>query len=317
MDKFPPPICPVRGPRSLVQSPDSRRWHLTLGSESPAAPLRLPCLPRPFGFESNGVIDVKVSDWKVYLEEGQTSYDRRKLGFFITTAEAETQLQQDLESGGCVLDSKNVELLFTFNDMESEKKQDSTYEYPGRIPPDQGGEYSLFFANCQSHVDVSARIHVEMYNEAWSGSRDFLSAGEAPLPTVYLVMAVFYLLAALIWAGVLYQNRTTVLKIHYLMLSLVVFKCLSTACAAGMYHMKRLTGQPDGWNIAFYIFSFVRGILLFSVIVLIGTGWSFLKPFLSDKEKKVRFRRMQIPSSCSAASSIPADELVSCRARRR
>lgn len=246
---------------------------------------------RPFGFESNGVIDVKVSNWKAYLEEGITTYDKRKLGFFITTAEAETQLQQDLESGGCVLDSKNVELLFTFNDMESEKKQDGSYEYPGRIPPDQGGEYSLFFANCQSHVDVSAHIHVELYNEAWSGSRDFLSAGEAPLPTVYVVMAVFYFLAGAIWTAVLYQNRSTVLKIHYLMLSLIVFKCLSTACAAGMYHMKRLTGQPDGWNIAFYIFSFVRGILLFTVIVLIGTGWSFLKPFLSDKEKKARFPR--------------------------
>ena len=257
---------------------------------------------------------------QVYLEEGITSYDKRKLGFFITTAEAEAQLQQardprlhaargpaggrpsvgaptppraqDLESGGCVLDSKNVELLFTFNDMDLEKK-DGAYEYPGRIPPDQGGEYSLFFANCESHVDVSAKIHVELYNEAWSGSRDYLSAGEAPLPMVYLVMAIFYLLSGSIWAAVLYQNRSTTLKIHYLMLALVFFKCLSTGCEAGMFNMKRLTGTPDGWNIAFYIFSFVRGVLLFTVIVLIGTGWSFLKPFLSDKEKKARSLRSQ------------------------
>ncbi|KAI3995798.1 hypothetical protein MKX01_007277 [Papaver californicum] len=33
--------------------------------------------------------------------------------------------------------------------------------------------------------------------------------------------------------------------------------------------------------------SFIRVILLFTVIVLIGTGWSFLKPFLQEKEKKV------------------------------
>lgn len=244
-------------------------------------------IARPFGFESNGVIDVKVSKWKVYLEEGITQYDRRKLGFFITTAEAETQLQQDLETGGCVLESKNVELLFTFNDMDVEKKDDGTFEYPGRIPPDQGGEYSLFFANCESHVDVSAHIHVELYNEAWTGSRDYLSAGEAPLPLVYLVMGVFYALAAAIWIAVLYNNRPTTLRIHWLMLALVVVKCVSTGCEAGMFHMKRLTGTPDGWNIAFYIFSFVRGVLLFAVIVLIGTGWSFLKPFLSDKEKRV------------------------------
>ena len=28
-------------------------------------------------------------------------------------------------------------------------------------------------------------------------------------------------------------------------------------------------------------------VLLFTVIVLIGIGWSFLKPFLREKEKKV------------------------------
>ena len=59
---------------------------------------------RPFGFESNGVLDIKVSNWKVYLEEGMTTYKKDKLGFFITTAEAEAQLQQDLEAGalrGC------------------------------------------------------------------------------------------------------------------------------------------------------------------------------------------------------------------------
>jgi hypothetical protein len=54
---------------------------------------------RPFGFESNGVLDIKVSNWKVYLEEGMTTYKKDKLGFFITTAEAEAQLQQDLEAG--------------------------------------------------------------------------------------------------------------------------------------------------------------------------------------------------------------------------
>jgi len=54
---------------------------------------------RPFGFESNGVLDIKVSNWKVYLEEGMTTFKKDKLGFFITTAEAEAQLQQDLEAG--------------------------------------------------------------------------------------------------------------------------------------------------------------------------------------------------------------------------
>ena len=184
----------------------------------------------------------------------------------------------------------------------------SVFEYPGRIPPDavrpgrppaaapaltpprpraQGGEYSLFYANCESHVVVSLTVEVEMYNEAWTGARDYLSAGEAPLPVLFVVMSVFYFLAAAIWGAVLYKHKKTTLKIHYLMLALISFKALATMCEAGMYHMKRTTGSPEGWNIAYYIFSLFRGVLLFTVIVLIGTGWSFLKPFLSAKEKQV------------------------------
>ena len=58
---------------------------------------------RPFGFEANGMVDVKVSNWRVYLEAGKPKYDPNKIGFFITTAEAEVQLQQDLAAGASSL----------------------------------------------------------------------------------------------------------------------------------------------------------------------------------------------------------------------
>ena len=54
-----------------------------------------------------------------------------------------------------------------------------------------------------------------------------------------------------------------------------------------MYHLIRIHGDPEGWNIAYYVFTFVRGIFLFTSIILIGVGVGFLKPFLADREKKV------------------------------
>ncbi len=39
-----------------------------------------------------------------------------------------------------------------------------------------------------------------------------------------------------------------------------------------------MTGTADGWNIAFYIFTFFRGVMFFAVVILIGTGWSYMKP---------------------------------------
>lgn len=44
-----------------------------------------------------------------------------------------------------------------------------------------------------------------------------------------------------------------------------------------MYHLIRATGHAEGWSYLFYFFTFIRGILFFTVVVLIGTGWSYLK----------------------------------------
>jgi hypothetical protein len=164
----------------------------------------------------------------------------------------------------------------------------SSYLYNATIPPDRGGEYSLFFANCQSSfVVVSFQATVTMYNINARGERDYLSAGESLLPVVYTIMAVLFFLASAAWTAVLVTHKATTHKIHYLMLALVCFKTLATMCEAGMYHMQRTTGDSDGWNIAYYIFSVFRGTLLFTVIVLLGTGWSFLKPFLSERERNI------------------------------
>lgn len=72
-----------------------------------------------------------------------------------------------------------------------------------------------------------------------------------------------------------------------LMAGLLMMKALNLICAAEDKHYVKVTGTPHGWDVLFYIFQFIRVVLLFTVIVLVGTGWSFLKPFLQEKEKKV------------------------------
>jgi len=43
------------------------------------------------------------------------------------------------------------------------------------------------------------------------------------------------------------------------------------------YHFIKMYGHPVGWQIVYYIFTFLKGIMFFSVIMLVGTGWSLLK----------------------------------------
>jgi len=250
-------------------------------------------IARPFGFSHAGVIEVHMRNDKVFLPDDAPPFQqdqKSKLGFFITTAEAETQLESDLSEGSCVLENANIDRLFTFQELDQNRNAEGsvwTFDYTNKISPEKGGEYSLFFANCLPQAVVSFEISVLLYNEGPGGMRDYLSAGEAMLPTVYMVMFVLYSVALVMWIYNMYAKRTTTLKIHYLMGGLLTAKALTVLSQSGMYHLIRTTGGPDGWNIAYYVFTFLRGIMLFVVIVLIGTGWSFLKPFLADKEKKV------------------------------
>lgn len=212
---------------------------------------------------------------------------------------------------GCILDSDSVIKLFTLKQMEAEKAKKNVSSYKARydVPVAEGGEYSLFFANCAApHVVVSMSITAELYNTAPGGGRDYLSAGEAPLPVLFLVMSIAFFAAAAAWGYVLHVHRSTAHKVHYLMLALVLFKALSTMCQAGMKHMQRTTGSPDGWNIAYYVFSLFRGVLLFTTIFLLGTGWSFLKPFLSDREKRVILAVLPLQVLANIASIVLDEE---------
>ena len=71
-------------------------------------------------------------------------------------------------------------------------------------------------------------------------------------------------------------------------------------------YVKR-TGTAHGWDIAFYIFGFLKGILLFTVIVLIGTGWSFLKPYLQEREKNVLMIVIPLQVFANIASIVIAE----------
>tara|TARA_B110000977_G_scaffold53817_1_gene73277 strand:- start:8934 stop:10271 length:1338 start_codon:yes stop_codon:yes gene_type:complete len=153
------------------------------------------------------------------------------------------------------------------------------------------GEYSLYYTNCVPNTAVSFKLEVELFNPKKGGGKDYLSAGEKPLPTLYLLAFFVYAGAGAVWALTLFNSTQhqpgSVHQIHLLMGVLVFFKCLTVLCQSGMYHLIRMKGDPEGWNVAFYIFYSIRGLLLFTVVVLIGTGWSFLKPFLNDREKQV------------------------------
>ena len=56
------------------------------------------------------------------------------------------------------------------------------------LPDFTGGEFALFFENCEEMLMVSFDIRVSLYNVRSNANKDYLPVGEDMLPTLYMVM---------------------------------------------------------------------------------------------------------------------------------
>ncbi|GAB0198478.1 protein GPR107 [Grus japonensis] len=154
----------------------------------------------------------------------------------------------------------------------------------------QEGLYSLYFHKCvgsdgPTNDQQLFSLDIEITEK---NPESYLSAGEIPLPKLYISMAMFFFLSGTVWIHILRKRRNDVFKIHWLMAALPFTKSLSLVFHAIDYHYISFQGFPiEGWAVVYYITHLLKGALLFITIALIGTGWAFIKHILSDKDKKI------------------------------
>lgn len=86
----------------------------------------------------------------------------------------------------------------------------------------------------------------------------------------------------------LFCFRGDVYKIHYLMLALVFIKSVTLTFHAINMHYIAVNGIHEAvWAILYYITYVLRGLLLIISILLVGTGWTFIKYILSENERRL------------------------------
>ncbi|KAM6244012.1 protein GPR107 isoform 2-T2 [Porphyrio hochstetteri] len=166
-----------------------------------------------------------------------------------------------------------------------------SFQFSFNISSDnQEGLYSLYFHKCVVGDGVTNdqqlfSLDIEITEK---NPESYLSAGEIPLPKLYISMAMFFFLSGTVWIHVLRKRRNDVFKIHWLMAALPFTKSLSLVFHAIDYYYISSQGYPiEGWAVVYYITHLLKGALLFITIALIGTGWAFIKHILSDKDKKI------------------------------
>ncbi|NWH74408.1 GP107 protein, partial [Piaya cayana] len=181
-----------------------------------------------------------------------------------------------------------------YNPFVNEKNADFPifyFQFYFNISSDnQEGLYSLYFHKCvgkngPANDKQLFSLDVKITEK---NPQSYLSAGEIPLPKLYISMAIFFFISGTVWIHILRKRRNDVFKIHWLMAALPFTKSLSLVFHAIDYHYISSQGFPiEGWAVVYYITHLLKGALLFITIALIGTGWAFIKHILSDKDKKI------------------------------
>jgi len=247
-----------------------------------------------FGFLGGGTMNLTLSQFSLSKKGGDAIRNNNnnkdlRIGFVMRRAESESASQQDLEhtieNKECLLDHVTPDdYMIDISDEKNWARLSSGHI----VSPAAPGLYSLLFARCRPSGPqyVNFKLDVAFINPG----PNYLSAGDEPLPVVFLVFTLLFSAAFGVWSWVITRDASTngtVHRVHYMMAALVALKCLTLLFESIRFHYISIVGSSELWSALYYFFAFLKGVMLFTVILLIGSGWSLMKAYLNDKEKKV------------------------------
>jgi G protein-coupled receptor 107 len=254
-----------------------------------------------YGFKVGGKMNITISNFHLSSSEKSSTHDKDqlKLGFLLRSSTTEVDTLKDYDEMStnsiCIFDQKRhendavIDLSATENIWKKSSSTSSPTSYGHVIQPHTAGLYTLIFARCKpssESITMSFDLEVIFSNPG----PNYLSAGDAPLPLMYLVLFLLYLLVLLLWLWILYQRKDKVNYIHLLMATVFVIKSFSLLTDSYRFYSISQTGDSGGWStgsVVYYLFASLKGSLIFLVIILIGSGWSLVKPFLAHREKNL------------------------------
>lgn len=157
----------------------------------------------------------------------------------------------------------------------------------------------------QKRVKSSFELDIVNKNYDLLGRVSYLTAGDVHLPLLFLYFSISYAMLFHFWWKNIKQMSTTgsnvgsssdpdakssqqnVHAIHHMMSAVLLLKTITIFFESARYHYIQHYGHAELLSFVYYTFSFLKGMFLFTVVLLIGSGWSFFKPFLNPKEKRI------------------------------
>jgi G protein-coupled receptor 107 len=213
------------------------------------------------------------------------------MGFILRRTDSEStassQLLEDVQTESCTLTSSAEDQAqgnFIFRIFPENFSETVTFEHVFGDNLEEG-LYDLEFERCYPRGEFATTFTISF--EMKNSDTDYLSAGDAPLPTMYIVFSAVFFAAFAYWIMFLLRNRSNIHKIHYIMSAMVFVKAFSLVLESITWHYIKTQGTPLDWIYIDDAVKAVKGMMLFGVILLIGSGWSFMKPFFNEREKRI------------------------------
>lgn len=154
-------------------------------------------LDEPFGFGPGGRINITLSKFTLFplydLDKKTTiSPSLKRMGLTITTPYGGLLLEEAIGTEGtCALDSDEQITLITFDEIDlATKSIDREIVLDELLENFSGGEFILYFANCEPQTAVDFELRLALYNRK-DQVNDFLPVGQDVLPLLYTVSKVF------------------------------------------------------------------------------------------------------------------------------
>jgi hypothetical protein len=155
------------------------------------------------------------------------------------------------------------------------------------IEKEDASQWNFFFYNCESGSKVTFDLELEMYNKA-AGLTNYLPVGEIPLPLVYGMFTVLNLAALAAWIYWIVKQKGAVRWPAYLLLIVLAVKCALLLTDALIKWWYALMGSALLFSpLVLAVISTMRGVLVLSLVLVIGSGLSFVRQSLPSSRERI------------------------------
>eukprot|EP01091_Cochliopodium_minus_P003642 TRINITY_DN13620_c0_g1_i1.p1 TRINITY_DN13620_c0_g1~~TRINITY_DN13620_c0_g1_i1.p1 ORF type:complete len:446 (-),score=87.91 TRINITY_DN13620_c0_g1_i1:78-1343(-) len=241
-----------------------------------------------FGFNKGGILEFNVTNFSLLGKQGKFKTPGSvNLCFIITVTEVDESNFNDEEQ---IYECNMTNTLASIKEVKVIRLDDwKSLTYRQEITRD--GFYNIYFANgekVENNPRMTVPVDFSMRIVNYNKGMNYLPIGKLPLPKLYLFFTFIYMGLVGLWVfNCIGRKNVKVQLIHWLMTALISLKTLSLLFKSIDYHYLNVVGHPGGWATIYYLINFIKGVTMFAVIALIGTGYQFIKPYLSERDKKV------------------------------